>query len=80
MKNTNQQDRNDPHNITKLVEKELDQTDNQLAKYGQNSEQTSAETVQRTCPALNQICPVSPDISGKIAGYVRSTQKHSSQL
>jgi hypothetical protein len=29
---------------------------------------------------LDQICPVSPDISGKIARYVQSTQKLSSQL
>jgi hypothetical protein len=38
MKNSNQHDRNDPHKVTKLVEKEWDQTNTQLAKYGQNSE------------------------------------------
>jgi hypothetical protein len=41
MKNTDQQDRNDPHKVTKLAEEELDQTDFRLAKYGQNSERTS---------------------------------------
>jgi hypothetical protein len=40
MKNTNHQDRNYPHKITKLGEEEWDQTDTQLAKYDQNSEQT----------------------------------------
>jgi hypothetical protein len=34
MKNTNQQDRNDPHKIMKLAEEEWDQMDTQLAKYG----------------------------------------------
>jgi hypothetical protein len=38
MKNTNQQDINDPHKITKLAEEEWDQTDSRLEKYGQNSE------------------------------------------
>jgi hypothetical protein len=37
MKNTNQQDRNDPHNITKLAE-EWDQMDTRLTKYDQNGE------------------------------------------
>jgi hypothetical protein len=37
-KNTNQQHINNPHEITKLAEKEWDQTDTQLAKYDQNSE------------------------------------------
>jgi hypothetical protein len=36
--NTNQQDKNDPHKITKLAEEEWNQTDTRLAKYGQNSE------------------------------------------
>jgi hypothetical protein len=38
MKNTNQQDINDPHKITKLAEEEWDQTDSRLEKYSQNSE------------------------------------------
>jgi hypothetical protein len=38
MKNTNQQDRNDPHKVTKLAKEEWDQTNTQLAKYGQNNE------------------------------------------
>jgi hypothetical protein len=38
MKNTNQQERNDPHKVTKLEEEEWDQTNTRLAKYGQNSE------------------------------------------
>jgi hypothetical protein len=46
MKNTNQQDRNDPHKATKLSGKEWDQTDTRLAKYGQNSEQTSGKNCQ----------------------------------
>jgi hypothetical protein len=37
-KNTNQQDRNDPHRIMKLAKEEWNQTDTQLAKYSQNSE------------------------------------------
>jgi hypothetical protein len=41
MKNTNQQERNDPHKVTKPEEEEWDQTNTQLAKYGQNSERTS---------------------------------------
>jgi hypothetical protein len=41
MKNTSQQDRNDPHKIMKLAEEELDQTNTRLAKYGQNGERTS---------------------------------------
>jgi hypothetical protein len=41
MKNTNQQDINDPHKIMKLAEKEWDQKDTRLAKYGQNHERTS---------------------------------------
>jgi hypothetical protein len=40
MKNNNQQDRNDPHKITKLVEEEWDQTNTRLAKYDQNRERT----------------------------------------
>jgi hypothetical protein len=40
MKNTNQQDRDDPHKIMKLAKEEWDQTDTQLAKYIQNREQT----------------------------------------
>jgi hypothetical protein len=40
MKNTNQQDRNIPHKVTKPAEEECDETDTRLAKYGQNSEQT----------------------------------------
>jgi hypothetical protein len=42
MKNTKQQDRNDPHKDTKLVKEEWDQTDTLLAKYGQNSERSSS--------------------------------------
>jgi hypothetical protein len=38
MKNTNQQDRNDRHKITKPCEEEWDQTDTWLIKYGQNRE------------------------------------------
>jgi hypothetical protein len=34
IKNTNQQDRNDPHKFMKPVEKEWDQKDTWLAKYG----------------------------------------------
>jgi hypothetical protein len=41
MKNTNQQDKNDPHEVMNLAEEEWDQTDTQLAKYAQHSEQTS---------------------------------------
>jgi hypothetical protein len=41
MKNTNQQDRNDPYKVTKQAEKEWDETDTRLAKYGQNSERIS---------------------------------------
>jgi hypothetical protein len=41
MKNTNQQDRNDPYKVTKPVEEEWDKTDTRLAKYGQNSERVS---------------------------------------
>jgi hypothetical protein len=41
IKNTNQQDINDPHKILKLGEEESDQTNTRLAKYGQNSERTS---------------------------------------
>jgi hypothetical protein len=41
MKNTKQQDRKDLHKIMKLAEEEWDQTDTQLAKYGQTLEQTS---------------------------------------
>jgi hypothetical protein len=40
MENTSQQNRNDPHKVTKLAKEELDQTDTRLAKYGQNSERT----------------------------------------
>jgi hypothetical protein len=38
MKNTNQQDRNDPHKVIKLVEEECDQMDTRLVKYDQNGE------------------------------------------
>jgi hypothetical protein len=38
------------------------------------------KTVQQTCSVLDRICPVSPDISGKIARYAQSTQKLFSQL
>jgi hypothetical protein len=38
IKNTNQQDRNDPHEVTKPAEEELVQMDTQLVKYDQNSE------------------------------------------
>jgi hypothetical protein len=41
MKNTIEQDRDDPHNIMKLAAEEWDQTDTRLAKYGQNSERMS---------------------------------------
>jgi hypothetical protein len=41
IKNSNQQDINDPHKVTNPVEEEWDQTDTRLAKYSQNSEQTS---------------------------------------
>jgi hypothetical protein len=41
MENTNQQDIIDTHEVTKPVEEEWDQTDTRLAKYNQNSEQTS---------------------------------------
>jgi hypothetical protein len=41
MKNTNQQDKNDPHKVMKLAKEEWDQTDTRLAKYSQNSERTS---------------------------------------
>jgi hypothetical protein len=39
-----------------------------------------AENVQQTCPTVDRICPISADISGKIAGYVWSAQKLSCQL
>jgi hypothetical protein len=35
-KHTNQQYRNDPLEVTNVVEKECDPLDTQLAKYGQN--------------------------------------------
>jgi hypothetical protein len=38
MKNTNQNDRNDPHKVMKLAEEELNQMETRLAKYDQNSE------------------------------------------
>jgi hypothetical protein len=38
MKNTNQQDINDPHKVMRLAKEEWDQTDTWLAKYSQNSE------------------------------------------
>jgi hypothetical protein len=38
------------------------------------------ENVQQTYLVLDRICLVSPNISGKSTGYVRSTQKLSSQL
>jgi hypothetical protein len=38
MKNTNQNDRNDPHKVMKLAKEELNQMETRLAKYGQNSE------------------------------------------
>jgi hypothetical protein len=41
IKNTNQQETNDPHKVTKPAEEEWDQTGTQLAKYDQNNEQTS---------------------------------------
>jgi hypothetical protein len=44
------------------------------------SSNVAAKNVQRTCPALDRIYLVSPDISGKSTGYVQSTQKLSSQL
>jgi hypothetical protein len=37
---TNQQHRNDPLEITNIVEKEWNQLETRLAKYGQNSHQT----------------------------------------
>jgi hypothetical protein len=37
---TNQQCRNDPLKVTNAAEKEYDQLDTWLAKYGKNSEQT----------------------------------------
>jgi hypothetical protein len=39
--NTNQQDRNDSHEVTKLAKEKWEQTNTQIVKYGQNSEQTS---------------------------------------
>jgi hypothetical protein len=39
-----------------------------------------AENVQQTCPTVDRICPISADISDKIAGYVWSAQKLSCQL
>ena len=39
--NTNQQDGNDPHNVTNAAEKEWNQSDPRLGRYGQNSEQVS---------------------------------------
>jgi hypothetical protein len=41
MKNINQQDINDLHKVTNLVEEEWDQTDTRLVKYDQNNERTS---------------------------------------
>jgi hypothetical protein len=38
---TNQQRRNDPLEVTNAAEKESDQLDTRLAKYGQNRERTS---------------------------------------
>jgi hypothetical protein len=40
----------------------------------------ATEKVWQTSLALDQICPVSSDISNKSIGYVRSTQKLSYQL
>jgi hypothetical protein len=34
MKNTNQQDINDPHKVMRLAEEEWDQIDTWLSKYG----------------------------------------------
>jgi hypothetical protein len=44
------------------------------------SSNVATEKVWQTCLALDRICPVSSDISNKSIGYVRSTQKLSSQL
>jgi hypothetical protein len=44
------------------------------------SSNVAAEKARRISPALNQICPVSLDISGKSIRYVRSTQKLSSKF
>jgi hypothetical protein len=38
---TNQQRRNDPLEVTNAAEKQYDQLDTRLAKYGQNRERTS---------------------------------------
>jgi hypothetical protein len=46
MKNTNQQNKNDPDKVTKLAQEEWDQTDTWLAKYGQNRERTSGWNYQ----------------------------------
>jgi hypothetical protein len=43
MKNTNQQNRNDPYKVMKLAEEEWDQTDTCLAKYGQKVNKRRAE-------------------------------------
>jgi hypothetical protein len=39
--NTNQWDRNDPHKDMNAAEKEWDQSNPRLGRYGQNSEQVS---------------------------------------
>jgi hypothetical protein len=44
------------------------------------SSNITAEKIRQTSPALDQICPVSLDISGKSTWYVWSIQKLSSQL
>jgi hypothetical protein len=76
MKNNNQWDKNDPHKVMKLAEEEWNQSDTMAKTVNEHR----AETIQRACPALDWIYPVSSDISDNIAGYVWPTQKLSSQL
>jgi hypothetical protein len=63
MKNTNQQDRNDPHKVIKLVEEECDQMDTRLVKYDQNSEWTLCWN----CPVdMSDLGPEKSDFTGYI--------------
>jgi hypothetical protein len=62
MKNTNQQDRDDPHKIMKLAEEEWDQTDTQLAKYIQNHEETLDWKSQSNIVQWAIDCLLGPDI------------------
>jgi hypothetical protein len=84
---TNQPHRNDPLKVMDAAEKEWDQLNTRLVRYDQNSEQTLLLKLPggHVRPWIGyvrfrRICPVSADISGNRAGYVRPTQKFASQF